>query len=296
MSAQGDPAAAATEASLHLGPRGLGLAASFLGSRADWDTPPAAVGVAAAASLSPGCHWLASAPHPAPAAAAATTAAGERCAKGACAAYVELAERALRDAGGDKLEVGPAHARSSDTPEGGNWEGKTRFFASYPRCVQRCPQSQVMAGLSATLTHARASALPSKNASTENQKADSPTAKNWVRWCPWRRRWEIQRTCQGLRRIVCFCAVFVVRILGLQCFIVLLLPRRSRFPSLDSSRSQQVPDTRLRGSDVSGRYCKIPVVWTSPLLFFFYYTESCTFIYLFKNLYHAKFQALGDFS
>lgn len=91
-SAQRDPAAAAAaEASLHHRPRGPGLAASSLGSRAGRDTRPAGVGVAAAASLSSGCHRLASAPHPAPAAAAAaTTAAGEQCEQGACAAYVEL--------------------------------------------------------------------------------------------------------------------------------------------------------------------------------------------------------------
>lgn len=103
-------------ASLQQGPRGPGLTAASSGSRGDRDTRPAGVGVAAAASLSSGCHWLAYAPHPAPAAAAAaaaTTAAGERCAQDACAADVELAGGAVRGAGGAKHDAAPAHARSA---------------------------------------------------------------------------------------------------------------------------------------------------------------------------------------
>lgn len=69
---------------------------------------------------------MASAPHPAPAAAAATTAAGERCAKGACAAYVELAEGALRSAVGNKrgragtcaLDVSRRNAGARSTAQG----------------------------------------------------------------------------------------------------------------------------------------------------------------------------------
>lgn len=69
---------------------------------------------------------MASAPHPAPAAAAATTAAGERCAKGACAAYVELAEGALRSAVGNKrgragtcaLDVSRRNAGARRTAQG----------------------------------------------------------------------------------------------------------------------------------------------------------------------------------
>ncbi|CAD7673271.1 unnamed protein product [Nyctereutes procyonoides] len=98
-------------------PRGPGLTAASSGSRVDRDTRPAGVGVAAAASLSSGCHWLAYAPHPAPAAAAAaaaaTTAAGERRAEDACAADVELAGGAVRGAGGAKHDAAPAHARSA---------------------------------------------------------------------------------------------------------------------------------------------------------------------------------------
>lgn len=153
-SAQRDPAAAA---SLHHRPRGPGLAASSWGSRAGRDTRPAGVGVAAAASLSSGCHRLASAPHPAPAAAAAaaTTAAGEQWEQGACAAYVEFGEEALPGAGGDKLEVRPAHARCGVAPG---------------RCgTPRCPRSsrvdlpsEPRRGVSPTLTLTRAAVLRSQ--------------------------------------------------------------------------------------------------------------------------------------
>lgn len=156
-SAQRHPAAAA---SLHRRPRGPGLAASSWGSRAGRDTRPAGVGVAAAASLSSGCHRLASAPHPAPAAAAAaaaaaTTAAGEQWGQGACAAYVEFGEEALPGAGGDKLEVRPAHARCGVAPG---------------RCgAPRCPRSsrvdlpsEPRRRVGPTLIHTRAAVLRSQ--------------------------------------------------------------------------------------------------------------------------------------
>ncbi|EAW64493.1 hCG1998594, partial [Homo sapiens] len=112
--ARGVPAATATATSLHQGQRGPGLAVSSLRLWASPDTRPEGVGVAAAASLSSGCHWLASAPHPAPGAAAATTtAAGELCAKGACAAYVELTEANYGAPDGTSTMSGPAHARSA---------------------------------------------------------------------------------------------------------------------------------------------------------------------------------------
>nr|BAB71135.1 unnamed protein product [Homo sapiens] len=96
------------------GTAGPGLAVSSLRLWASPDTRPEGVGVAAAASLSSGCHWLASAPHPAPGAAAATTtAAGELCAKGACAAYVELTEANYGAPDGTSTMSGPAHARSA---------------------------------------------------------------------------------------------------------------------------------------------------------------------------------------
>lgn len=100
------PAAAPSASPLHQGRRGPDLAAaaaSSPGSRADRRTRPAGVGVAAAASPSSGCQRLPSAPHAAPA--AATTAAGERCAQGACAVYVELGRAALRKAGEDTARV-----------------------------------------------------------------------------------------------------------------------------------------------------------------------------------------------
>lgn len=100
------PAAAPSASPLHQGRRGPDLAAaasSSPGSRADRRTRPAGVGVAAAASPSSGCPRLPSAPHAAPA--AATTAAGERCAQGACAVYVELGRAALRKAGEDTARV-----------------------------------------------------------------------------------------------------------------------------------------------------------------------------------------------
>lgn len=99
------PAAAPSASPLHQGRRGpdLAAAASSPGSRADRRTRPAGVGVAAAASPSSGCPRLPSAPHAAPS--AATTAAGERCAQGACAVYVELGRAALRKAGEDTARV-----------------------------------------------------------------------------------------------------------------------------------------------------------------------------------------------
>ncbi|XP_032197180.1 uncharacterized protein LOC116589257 [Mustela erminea] len=142
---------------------GPGLTASSLGSRADRDTRPAGVGVAAAASLSSGCHWLAYAPHPAPGAAAATTAAGERCAKDACAAYVELAQGALRSAGGANHEVALAHARSG-------CRSRTQQRRVIRR-VTRCPNSLrteidtfragARAALSTAVTHTQTLALRS---------------------------------------------------------------------------------------------------------------------------------------
>lgn len=151
-------------ASLHQGPWGPGLTTSSLGSRADRDTRPAGVGVAAAASLSSGCHWLAYAPHPAlAAAAAATTAAGERCAKDVCAAYVELARGALRSAGGAKHEVAPAHALSG-CPSRTRQRGVIRLVlrcSSSLRAGMHALRAGAKAGLSTAVTHTRTSALQS---------------------------------------------------------------------------------------------------------------------------------------
>lgn len=130
------PAAAPSASPLHQGRRGPDLAAaaaSSPGSRADRRTRPAGVGVAAAASPSSGCPRLPSAPHAAPA--AATTAAGERCAQGACAVYVELGRAAYGRPERTRpvwtaahacwafSETGPSAARMLTCLQRGRWRG-----------------------------------------------------------------------------------------------------------------------------------------------------------------------------
>ena len=150
-SAQSDPAAAA---SLHHRPRGPGLAASSWGSRAGRDTRPAGAGVAAAASLSSGCHRLASAPHPAPAAAAATTAAGERWGHGACAATWSSARKRYRALEGTSWPSGPRMRA----------EGRSRKVrgSALPTPVARGPALGAQARGEPSLTLTRAAVLRSQ--------------------------------------------------------------------------------------------------------------------------------------